>query len=335
MRKRHTSSGQLVNRATKHTRQAWQASGHERAVACNFCGANDGRLLAVENGYPVVRCAFCGLIYVNPQPTSDDLHRFYNQYYPEESGELWGQIMNEGFDKDTAFVCAAHPKPGRALDIGCGHGSFLARLARNGWKVTGLDLSEEAIRGAKALHGIEVLRGMFPERLFEAEAFDFVSAWYVLEHVQDPTAFVHETHRVLKPGGLFGLRVPNMDFAQLFLLLKRVPRLDTVLCALHIDTDGKSSHFNILDPPAHLYGYTAGTIKQCLVGAGFKDVLIQPAKPVDVGTLGTRVCKRALYSVTTALYHLSGRACHVAPALTVFARKPWFAATDTSGQRRR
>jgi SAM-dependent methyltransferase len=302
-----------------HTRQVWKPTGQERPVPCALCGAAEAPLLAEENGYAVRRCS-CGLVYVSPQPSAGDLERFYAQYFPEESGELWGEIMRRNFDADAAYV-AARARPGRAVDVGAGHGHFLARLKAAGWQVEGLDLSEGAAAAAKARYGIEVRREMFRPGLLPAAAFDLVTAWYVLEHVKDPTEFLRECARVLKPGGRLGLRVPNMTFSNVFLALRHAPGLAAALNVLDVGTDGKSSHFNVLDPPAHLYGYSPRTLTALLEKAGFRAVEILPARPVDFGSPATRLVKDALFGATGLLWRATGRRWNPAPAITAFALK--------------
>lgn len=303
----------------KHTRQVWRPSGREKEIACDLCGTAGARALSLENGYCVRRCA-CGLVYVSPQPDDEDLAQFYAQYFPEESGDLWAEIMRRNFDADAERLLSMAPAPGTALDIGCGHGSFLLRVKEKGWKVSGLDLSPEAVARATS-YGIDARRAMFKPGLFEAESFDMVTAWYVLEHVREPMAFLKEIARILRPGGLLGLRVPNMDFARLFLGLKKVPALGTLLALAGIDTDGKSSHFNLLDPPAHLYGFSPGTLNAYLKKLRFEEIAIVPSMPVDVGSRGTRLVKDALFSSTALLHRASDGRVNWAPAINAYCRK--------------
>lgn len=299
---------------TAHTRQVWKPTGDERPVPCALCGAADAPVLSEENGYLVRRCR-CGLVFVSPQPSAEDLALFYGQYFPEEAGDLWGQIMARNFDADAGYVARARPEPGRALDIGAGHGHFLARLKKAGWQVEGLDLSADAAEAARKSYGIEVRREMFRPGLLQPSSYDVITAWYVLEHVKDPAGFLAEAFRALKPGGLFGLRVPNMTFSKLFLALKKVPGTAGLLYALGVGTDGKSSHFNVLDPPAHLYGYNPATLTGLLTRAGFAAPEILPAKPVDYGSLPTRLAKDFLFASTRAFFP------GAAPAINAFAEK--------------
>ena len=92
------------------------------------------------------------------------------------------------------------------LDVGCGAGTDLARFARGGARVTGVDLSSSAIALARqnfAQQGLQAdLREADGEHLpFPDNEFDLVFAHGVVQYTAHDRALVDECHRVLKPGG--------------------------------------------------------------------------------------------------------------------------------------
>jgi ubiquinone/menaquinone biosynthesis C-methylase UbiE len=101
-------------------------------------------------------------------------------------------------------------RPGhRVLEVGCGAGHLLARLPAG--RAVGVDLAESLLaRAAAGLHGRTPLAqgdaGALP---FASRTFDRVYCSEVLEHLVDPRAAVLEIRRVLKPGGVAVLSVPN------------------------------------------------------------------------------------------------------------------------------
>lgn len=102
----------------------------------------------------------------------------------------------------------------RLLEVGCGVGIDLARFARHGAIVTGVDLADEAVRLARKnfqLHGLHGdLRTMNGEQLeFPDASFDVVYAHGVLQYTGNPPRMVSEIHRVLRPRGLAILMVYN------------------------------------------------------------------------------------------------------------------------------
>ena len=102
----------------------------------------------------------------------------------------------------------------KVLDVGCGAGTDLARFARGGAIVTGVDLSSSAIALAKqnfAQQGLAGdLREADGERLpFDDNAFDFVFAHGVVQYTAHDRALVDECRRVLAPGGTAVFQVYN------------------------------------------------------------------------------------------------------------------------------
>jgi SAM-dependent methyltransferase len=100
------------------------------------------------------------------------------------------------------------------LEVGCGAGVDLARFAKGGAEVTGVDLSASAIDLARANFEQQGLEGRFDvadgERLpFPDNSFDLVFAHGVVQYTANPQRLVEECHRVLKPGGEAVFQVYN------------------------------------------------------------------------------------------------------------------------------
>ncbi len=93
------------------------------------------------------------------------------------------------------------PRPGAVLvDLGCGGGLLAPYARRLGYCHVGVDLSESALRVARA-HGVRVVRGDVTRLPFGDAVADAVSAGEILEHVADLPGVVGEACRILRPGG--------------------------------------------------------------------------------------------------------------------------------------
>ncbi len=119
----------------------------------------------------------------------------------------------------------------RVLDIGCRVGLDLARFAKNGALVTGVDLSERCIGHARRhfqLHGLEgTFHVMDGEDLrFANEQFDLVYSHGVLPYTLDDRRMVQEMYRVLKPGGeLFMMVYARYSWLRLLSQFSKEPLL--------------------------------------------------------------------------------------------------------------
>lgn len=95
----------------------------------------------------------------------------------------------------------------RVLDVGCGGGILSEAMAARGAQVTGIDLSDKALKVAQ-LHLLESgrqveYRKVAVEALAQEQpgSFDVVTCMEVLEHVPDPASQVQACARLLEPGG--------------------------------------------------------------------------------------------------------------------------------------
>jgi 2-polyprenyl-6-hydroxyphenyl methylase/3-demethylubiquinone-9 3-methyltransferase len=91
----------------------------------------------------------------------------------------------------------------KVLDVGCGGGILAEAMARRGAKVTGIDLSEKALRVAE-LHLHESKLDVRYEKLAVEDCkgeFDVVTCMELLEHVPDPASMVAASARLARPGG--------------------------------------------------------------------------------------------------------------------------------------
>lgn len=188
--------GNLLRRAVPET------------VSCNLCGADDStplfRLrdyrLQVDNvEWTAVRCTRCGLGYLNPRPTHDEVARYYPAaYFGERAGH------GDRYERFTRYLPA---KRGRLLDIGTARGDFLARMRDRGWTVAGIEPFSDAANP----HALEIHRQHFPDECDLAEEdYDVVTAWAVFEHLHDPARAFEVCARLLRPGGQLIVQVPNL-----------------------------------------------------------------------------------------------------------------------------
>ena len=235
------------------------------------------------------RDARCGLWWLDPAPNTDELMAAYQTYYTHQgTGEasriplrsllrwlkhgyyarkfgyfpgqtsFWQRTLGLGLhlapdvatDLDYGVFGLPLQPGGRLLEVGCGAGTALQRLAELGWTVTGLDFDERAVAAARG-RGLNVELGDLVDRSFPGECFDAVVTSHVIEHVPDPAAFVAECLRVLRPGGLMVHITPNAGGwgHRLF---------------------GKN--WRGLEPPRHLHIFTRAALARLVVTAGFAGV---------------------------------------------------------------
>jgi SAM-dependent methyltransferase len=122
--------------------------------------------------------------------------------YGERDGARWSGRPNGRLLAEVATV-----KPGLALDVGCGEGADAIWLARSGWTVTAIDISDVAVSRAReaaerAGAAVEWVRGDVLQTPFAAGSFDLVSMQYPALPKAAGEAAVRALLETVRPGGL-------------------------------------------------------------------------------------------------------------------------------------
>jgi glycosyltransferase involved in cell wall biosynthesis/2-polyprenyl-3-methyl-5-hydroxy-6-metoxy-1,4-benzoquinol methylase len=228
---------------------------------CHVCKGVRIYYLFSACGYRVVRCSDCGLVFLNPQPSDDELARIYSANYFLGSDSETGRNTVSEIKQATAQLYLAEIRryhgleSGRLLEVGCGEGDFLVLAETDGWHVTGIEFSPDA--GKKALQRLKngkVLCGELQQASLAAEQFDFCVVSDVIEHVRSPLDFLREVHRVLKPGGTLFIATPSIDSWSARIMRQKWMEF-------------KAEHLTYFDRQ---------TIQTALFKSGFRDLIIQP-----------------------------------------------------------
>ncbi len=181
-------------------------------LPCNLCGGTASTLFP---GPPrIVRCESCALATLAAFPPKGEREAAYqDSYYREGSGERFLGLFERlvaGFRLlRVRSILKRVPGPGALLDVGCGRGLLPALFRGRGWAATGTQLSRTAAEAAKSRYGVEVVVGELPELDLPECAFQVVTFFHVLEHLDRPEAYLRKARQLLAPGGLLVVEVPN------------------------------------------------------------------------------------------------------------------------------
>ena len=125
--------------------------------------------------------------------------RYYDDFSDSyERGRGYG--YHQMIDDLEVQVTAPYSRGARVLELGCGTGLILARIAEDAKEAVGIDLSEGMAQRARD-RGLDVHIGSVCDLPFEDDRFDLTYSFKVLAHIPDIDVAVREAVRVTRPGG--------------------------------------------------------------------------------------------------------------------------------------
>jgi SAM-dependent methyltransferase len=163
--------------------------------------------------YCLSLCSACSSGAVEHPPSPQTLSRHYDaSYYGDGEGKfaapLQAILNRSNRARARSIWNSLHCPPAPlVLDIGCGRGLLLGELAQMGAR--GIGLERTALDSTRGAAGFELRLGELTDQNFPAASFDAVVLWHAFEHLGEPRAALAEIDRIVKPGGLLVIAVPN------------------------------------------------------------------------------------------------------------------------------
>jgi len=195
---------------------------------CPACAAGGNPATARFTRRTYYRCNSCTLIYL--MEFSEEKKAYDRSYFFSEYQVQYGKTYLEDFDaiKEMSrerlrvletLRAPLPPTPrstersrGRLLDVGCAYGPFLAAAREMGYTVSGIDISQAAVRYVRETLHLPCEVGDFeslPNLPLPENSLDVVSFWYVLEHFLLPARVLTRANRLLTKGGFLAFSTPN------------------------------------------------------------------------------------------------------------------------------
>lgn len=255
-----------------------------RLEACAWCGRSFGPAARALPGRTL--CPSCGVASTTPWPTAAELDAAYSGWYRPATGRFSGigdrvfRALRGGFSRRLDRIAP----PGPILDVGAGDGALVDALRAKGRTATGLDPYSQ--RTDLLTTDIEEVEGKWAAVVF----------WHSLEHVPTPLRSLRAAARLLQPGGVLIVAVPNHASLQAHAFGRRwlhldiprhlvhipAPRLITAIGDLGLDVE-RASYYrggNVV------FGWLHGLVGTVAPGADLYDAIRKPearSRPMTPG----------------------------------------------------
>jgi 2-polyprenyl-3-methyl-5-hydroxy-6-metoxy-1,4-benzoquinol methylase len=181
---------------------------------CPVCGGVGSEPFAVKLDLPLRQCKNCSFVYLGQ---TRDLSGYFNKVEAEFFSD--GYLRRRDLFSEQFLINKARRRMrviqrfknfGRLLDIGCGTGELIYVANKLGYQAEGLEYSQSLVEYVRAKYHATVHCGdvgmvNLPNK------YDIITMSHVLEHVIDPLATLQDVSKLLNPGGILYLAVPNID----------------------------------------------------------------------------------------------------------------------------
>jgi SAM-dependent methyltransferase len=233
------------------------------------------KIMTVDD-WTVGRCSQCSLVYINPIPffEKSNYHDIAKVYYytkfqreiTPDKVEFKKRQLRSQADEISGFAPFSSGLV-KFLDIGCGPGLGVRAAADLGWEAVGIDIDSELVCLGQEKLGVDVRCSDLIESRFLAGQFNFIQFMTVLQLLPNPLDALVEAKRLLAPGGVVLIVLPNQDglLNQINLLIGRKHQ----------------KRFGTLILPYHLHAFTPKTLTRLIERSGPKLHSIKTAMPVD------------------------------------------------------
>lgn len=220
-------------------------------ILCPICKVDETNLLFVKNDYQLVKCCKCNLIYVNPQPSDDVIHNYYQDNYGEmyihSPRKMKSKFRDARRDINRLIKLKKIPKV-KFLDVGCSYGYIVKTAYDYGWEASGIDLSENSINFAIDNFGINVqVADIF--QIKKQNYFDFITMFDVIEHTKDPFDYLKKVYSLINEGGYLTIGTPDVGHYK-----------------------ARDESWGDYQPPEHLFYFDLNTLRRVCEMVGFKFV---------------------------------------------------------------
>ena len=246
-----------------------------RPAPCQICErAGRPRQVYRLHDYSIVRCARCGLVYL-------DGSREVGMFGPVDAFGEHGYMPHLDIERiateqvesvhailrDAGAPLVSQGADLAVLDVGCARGYFLDRFrtATGRRALTGIDLSNEMTDWGRTAFGLDLRAGHIERSDLPRGHFGLVTMWDVLEHLPFPRRSVEQLFGLLAPGGWLVIEVPSETTT-----FRRLAALGYTLSAGRL-----AGPLRTLYHPAHLSYFTARSLRTLAAAVGARGVAMR------------------------------------------------------------
>lgn len=215
-----------------------------------------------KEAFVIWQCSDCTLRFTQDVPDEDSIGPYYqSQDYISHTNtdkgllnKLYQRVRKYTLGQKADLIISHTNAKGRILDVGAGVGAFLSVMKEKGWEITGIEPDEGARKIAAQNFGVQLQPSHVLGKL-EANSFDAITLWHVLEHVHQLHAYIEQLKNLLNENGKIFIAVPNYT---------------------SLDAAAYRTYWAAYDVPRHLYHFTPKAMETLVRQHGLRLIAKKP-----------------------------------------------------------
>jgi 2-polyprenyl-3-methyl-5-hydroxy-6-metoxy-1,4-benzoquinol methylase len=262
-------------------------------TSCPICAETSYRKIHTLKNGGLIGCKNCGTVLFVPRPNSDELKAFYNAQQYRENFDT-SSMVGAGFAQhryeslcdvlERFDVQTSSKSNRRLLDVGCGTGDFLKVAQRDGWQVTGTELSTTAAEKIASRLNIPIMTGEITSLQLPEASYDLITSYHVIEHLIEPLAMLRRLYQLISNEGAVFLETPNID---------------------SLGARLRGAEWSHIIPPEHITYFQPRSLQFALRQAGFKRVFVFTSAPQMIES--TQYWSVPLQGIVKTIYNIAPR----------------------------
>jgi len=219
-------------------------------IKCIFCEIESSQVVIEENGYQGKKCPQCGLIYVSPRPSFDEIVSLYghDQAHISSASHISDSFQKRLYARHNLGIIRSVVKSGALLEIGAGAGYFLDEARKIGFYPFGLELNPAQADFIRSELKIPCAESPLSTTVFEGKKFDLVYHCDVIGHFFEPISDFRKMNAVMQDGSFLIFETGNLgDVDQHYF-----------------------KYFQRFQYPDHLFSFSTDSLSKLLDRTGFE-----------------------------------------------------------------
>jgi 2-polyprenyl-3-methyl-5-hydroxy-6-metoxy-1,4-benzoquinol methylase len=264
-------------------------------------------------------CNNCGFLFLSQYNSKETINSLRNHYLHDDPHKKVSHSKTSFYTNVLDYLSSQVYREGKKiLDVGCGYGYFLNLTSQRGWESIGVELVQDAVKRSQEKIGRNnIFQGKLKDICLSGNSFDAITLWDVIAIVDDPYDELKECYRLLKKGGIIGIRTRNVVFQtsifRIFGLIKKI-----------------ALRFGLKEPYVfNKYCFSSKSLYALLSRLGYINIKIVNSPltsgdpynhmafhyPVKIAKTCIDICCRLSFSITRGRWL-------IAPSLLIWAEKP-------------